>query len=268
MQRPAQPQEFEIVRRTPSPALAGVVTDIASYRELAPGAFRQWEPASLVVPLVIGFDGPFDVGIGTAPTLPWQSFVAGLWAGPVAIESRGDACCLQVNFTPLGARRFFGLPMSELASRMVEPEQVLGPAFSALRDRLGDTAGWPERFAMVEAFIAGRLERAALPPLQVELAYRRIVETGGQARISRIAAGVEWSRKHLAEKFVDQVGLTPKAVARIVRLERAIAMARSGAAGGLADVAAACGFADQPHLNAEFRVLAGATPMEFFARAA
>jgi len=257
-----------MMRRAPVAALAGIVTDIAGYREMERGNFRQWEPASLVVPLVISFAGPFGIGIGSGAVIPWRSFAAGLWAGPVTIESGGDAWCLQVNFTPLGARRFFGVPMSEIARRLVEPEVLLGPAFLSLRDRLGDMPDWEARFRLVESFIAARLLQAPAPSAQVAQAYRHIVASGGRALISRVAAEVAWSRKHLAEKFADEVGLTPKTVARIVRLERAIALSRAGTEAGWADIAAACGFADQPHLAGEFQALAGATPTEFMARAA
>ena len=52
----------------------------------------------------------------------------------------------------------------------------------------------------------------------------------------------------------------PKAVARVLRFERALRLLREGRA--LADVAYDCGFADQPHLNREFRALGGSTPGE------
>lgn len=48
------------------------------------------------------------------------SFVAGLTDGPVVVEHGGTARCLQVDLTPLGARRLLGRPMSEIANRVVE----------------------------------------------------------------------------------------------------------------------------------------------------
>lgn len=260
--------DYELVRRPAGAQLAGVITDMTGYREMQRGSFRQWEPASLVVPLIISFAGPFGIGIGSETVVPWRSFAAGLWAGPVTIESSGDAFCLQVNFTPLGARRFFGLPMSELTRRIVEPEALLGSSFRSLREQLGEIPDWESRFRLVENFIAERLLQGAETSPQVAHAYHKIIASGGQARIARIAGDVEWSRKHLAEKFTEQIGLTPKTVARIARLERAIALSRAGTETGWADIAAACGFADQPHLVGEFQALAGASPTEFMARAA
>ncbi len=97
---------FDMLRRVPEPRLSGVVTDICGYRETAPGHFRNTEHASLTVPLVISFAEPFAIGLGRNPgdNDRFASFAAGLYAGPVVIESFGAACCVQVNFTPLGAR--------------------------------------------------------------------------------------------------------------------------------------------------------------------
>ena len=47
-------------------------------------------------------------------------------------NSFGAAHCLQINFTPLGARRFFGMPMSEFTDRMVTLDDMLGQRRHAL----------------------------------------------------------------------------------------------------------------------------------------
>ena len=147
---------FEMVRRAPGPGLRGAVTDICGYRETAPGHFRNVEYASLTVPLVISFAEPFAIGLGKDPADNdrFASFAAGLYAGPVVIESFGGACCIQINFTPLGARRFFGRPMSELTDRMIGLDDVLGVEGIALREKLGNALDWSKRFAIAEAFVA------------------------------------------------------------------------------------------------------------------
>ncbi|UCI23343.1 helix-turn-helix domain-containing protein [Mesorhizobium sp. B2-8-5] len=252
---------FEMVRRKPPASLAGIVTDICGYRETLPGHFRIVEYASLTVPLVISFAEAFAIGLGHSPgdNDRYASFAAGLHAGPVMIESFGGSCCVQVNFTPLGARRFFGLPMSELRDRMVGLDDALGFDGMALRERLGEASDWNARFDIAEGFIAGRLAEAnALSP-EIAWAYRTVIMSGGRTRVSALAGEIGWSRKHLAARFTDAIGIGPKTLSRIVRFNRALSLSRRQE-DDWAGIAADCGYADQSHLVREFRQLAGETP--------
>jgi AraC-like DNA-binding protein len=70
-----------------------------------------------------------------------------------------------------------------------------------------------------------------------------------------------WSRRRLAARFREAVGLPPKTVARLLRLDRAIELAGSGMA--WAEVAYACGYFDQSHLVNEFRRITGASPTQY-----
>lgn len=258
---------FEMVRRAPSHRLQGAVTDMCGFRETMPGHFRAIEYASLTVPLVISFAEPFAIGLGRNPrdNDRFASFAAGLYAGPVVIESFGGACCVQINFTPLGARRFFGRPMSELTDRMVGLDDVLGVEGIALRQRLGNAPDWNSRFAIAEAFVGDRLATVDRTQAEMVWAYETIVSTRGRTRISTLAEKLGWSRKHLTGKFSDAVGTGPKTLSRIVRFNHALGLSRQ-ANSDWADIAAECGYADQAHLVREFRDLAGVTPTTFAAR--
>ncbi|MDX8433958.1 MULTISPECIES: AraC family transcriptional regulator [Mesorhizobium] len=252
---------FEMVRRAADASLAGAVTDLCGYREMLPVRSRNVEYASLTVPLVISFAEPFAIGLGRDPgdNDRFASFAAGLFAGPVVIQSFGGACCVQINFTPLGARRFFGLPMSELTDRMVGLDDVLGLEGIALRERLGEARDWDTRFAIAESFVAARLAEAKRMSAEIAWAYRQVIGSGGRTRVSLLADELGWSRKHLAAKFSDAIGIGPKTLSRIVRFNRALSLSKHQL-DDWAGIAADCGYADQAHLVREFRDLAGETP--------
>ncbi len=73
------------------------------------------------------------------------------------------------------------------------------------------------------------------------------------------------SRFELIRRFRQQNGLTPHAFQRDLRVDRARAMLAGGVPPGA--VAAACGFADQPHLSRVFKRMVGVSPGAY-ARAA
>ena len=260
------PDTYIMWRRLPHPSIADAVVDLVGYQETSRGHFRQVDAASLVVPLVIGFGEPFEIGLGRIPGISdrQSSFVGGLFGGPVVIDSFGACSCIQINFTPLGAYRFFGRAMHELSNRMVDTDDVLGPKAFALRDRLGEEADWQKRFDIVERMVRGRLRSAQLPSASAVSAYRQIVEGHGAGSIAALATRVNCSRKHLAAMFHEEVGLSPKSVARIARFNFVKRLARRG--GGWADIAAQCGYTDQPHLVREFAEFAGETPAAWKAR--
>lgn len=92
---------------------------------------------------------------------------------------------------------------------------------------------------------------------------QRLAATGGTARIGELAREVGWSHKHLITRFTQQVGLAPKAVARLVRFDRVLRALERPGAPGWERIAAEAGYADQPHLVREFRAFTGLTPTAF-----
>jgi transcriptional regulator GlxA family with amidase domain len=60
--------------------------------------------------------------------------------------------------------------------------------------------------------------------------------------------------------FNTEVGIGPKALARMVRFNRALALAKAAATPDWAGIAVECGYADQAHLVREFRGFAGSSP--------
>lgn len=257
---------FTLMKVPPPDALRGLVHDIALYAERSAAPIRQLETASLVVPVLIGFADPFELAIGRLPSPAdgFHSFTSGLTTRPVHIRSDGACACLEFTLTPPGARRFFGLPMHELTERLVGIDELGDPAIARLRQQLGNEPDWPRRHAIAEAFLVERMRGA--PPVAdaTAWAYGEILRSGGAIAIGALAERTGWSRKHLAQRFHAEVGLTPKAVARIARFNRAQEMARRGQAGWAA-IAADCGYADQAHLVRDFGALAGTTPAGWLA---
>lgn len=263
----APPAGAFLCRRRPAPAFVDDVVEITGYAERRAGHFRQSEPAALIVPMVISFGDPFAIGLGAAPGRDdrFGTFAAGLFAGPAIIESFGASACVQVNFTPLGARRFFGRPMSALSGRMIALDALLGAEGRRLRQRLGEEADWQRRLDLTERFVYTRLAARPAASAAIGHAFARLRAGTDAPRIARLAADLGWSRKHLAARFRDEVGLTPKTVARMMRFNRLLALARRDG-GGWADAAMECGYADQAHMTREFLALAGETPGAWNAR--
>ena len=236
-------------------SLHGVVRRMVGWRERG-APLRRLEPATTATPVILML-GP-RISIDGDPV---GSFAAGPYMRPVVTEHDGEQEGIQVDLEPLAARRLLGLPMSELAERCVALEDLIG---RDLTEWVADAPGWPGRFERVESALVRRLSDAAPVRGEMQWAVGRLQASGGRVRVEDLARELGWSRRHLAVQFRDALGFTPKAMARVIRFEHTLDRVRAGES--LADVAYDAGYADQAHLNRDFREFSGLTPTEYVRR--
>jgi AraC-like DNA-binding protein len=257
---------WELVLSAPNRRLAALVSDYQGYVEQgSPAPLRQQAPTTWL-PLIVNFGAAWDIADSEdGPPTTHGSFLAGLGERSSYVRATGPASCVQVNLTPLAAHMFLGVPMHELANRVVTLEDVLPHSARELTERLEDAGTWEARFELLDAVFAERLAQARQPSGEVAWAWRILERTHGKAPIGWICDRLGRSRRHLAARFREQVGLTPKTVARIFRFEHAVRLLGRGQV-SLAELAFECGYYDQAHLNREFRDFAGKPPAAFARR--
>lgn len=212
------------------------------------------------VPIVINLGDPIEVD----GAVRRDSFVAGPADRPSVVRQAGRSEGVQIDLSPLGARVLLGLPLGEISRQVVSAEELLAPM---LAERLADRSRWAARFALVDEVLLGRLADAggavAVRP-DLARAWHRLAAAHGGLDIGTLATELSCSRRHLSGRFRAELGLAPKTLARLLRFRRTLELLDAG--GALADVAAAAGYSDQPHLNRDFRAFADCTPREYLAR--
>ncbi len=245
---------WTLVRRRPARRLRPWLIEYRGYLETGGRPVRRRELPVTVIPLVLNLGPPFEAELGgRMESLP-AAFTAGLWQAPALVGSAGTAHCLQVDMTPLAARQLFGVPMAELTDRILDVDLLARGWATGLLDRLAGIVDWATRFDLLDAAFTARLA-AGLPPSAL---VARALERLPHQPIGMIARDLDTSRTRLHRLFLDQVGLPPRTVCRLLRFERATGMLCSG--WPLAEVAAASGYYDQPHFNREVRDFAGESP--------
>ncbi|MEO6880850.1 MAG: helix-turn-helix transcriptional regulator [Mycobacteriaceae bacterium] len=211
--------------------------------------------------LVIELLAPLVVE-GLGATVQAHAVVGGLHTRAAQIDATRAQEGLQYELTPPAAQALLGVPAGTLQGCVVDLRDVVGSAGDHLDDALHHAPGWRERFALVDAALLRRLSAARPGPStspEVAEAWRLVFVADGRVRIGDLAAHVGWSRRHLGSRFRLATGLTPQEAVRVARFEAARRQLLRPDRSGLADVAAACGYADQPHLAREWKRLAGCT---------
>lgn len=252
----------------PEPRLRGYVTSYQGFTEGTTGFARRREIPFAGAALIVNFGQPyrlFDPRDPTGAATQHTSFVAGLDDSYWLVEATGPTCGVEVLFTPIGAYRFFGLPMGLLTRRVVGLPDVIGTTGRRLIEQLYDAPTWEACFALLDAVIAARLAASRPPSPGAVWAWQRLSQTHGGVRIDALAAEIGWSRKHLNAQFREQIGLPPKTLARVLRFNRVIRLLEHDGP-RWSEIAHACGYYDQAHFNRDFREFSGSAPGEFLGR--
>ncbi|MEU5030714.1 AraC family transcriptional regulator [Streptomyces milbemycinicus] len=253
----------------PAPALRRYVDSYVGFdlRGLAAGV--HCGPPSRVLTAVISLSDPLEVAAGVgdgSPVTRFGSVAGGLMGRSVAIHHDGRQQGVKVALTPLGARAIYGMPAAVLAHRLVPLDELLGALGVELADRLRAASTWAERFTVLDELLLRAVGRGAgsdhvrrMRP-EVAEAWRRLVAARGCVQVGAVAAELGWSRRHLTERFRGEMGLTPKAFARVLRFEHAHDLATARDRLPWPDVATISGYADQAHLVRDWSEFTGRTP--------
>ncbi|SFF27106.1 transcriptional regulator, AraC family [Actinacidiphila alni] len=260
----------EAVRGRPASALRGLVAWYSGYRQRGVPVTRHRGLPSPYLTLILTLDEPITVAAHPDPADPpgdYAALVGGLHTTPALITVPGRQSGVQIALDPLGARTLLGLPAGALAGADLAAEDVLGPTVAEAHDLLRAAPDWPGRFAVLDAWLLGRARSDVRLAPEVRHAWHLLAATGGSIGVAALAAGTGWSERRLRDRFAAEVGLSPKAAARVIRFDRTRRglAARPGTEGGLARLAADRGYFDQAHMDREFRAMAGCPPTAWLA---
>lgn len=178
---------------------------------------------------------------------------------------QGELETFAIMFQPDGLHRLFSVPMHELTDRSYEAQSVLGSFISDLREHVGNTWSFMERVDIVNQMFLCQALRA--PGFDgVAAAAHRILLAGGRVGIPNLAGMSGLGSRQFERRFVRQVGMRPKLLARIARFEAALETKARFAARSWTAVAHDFGYYDQMHMVHDFQEFTGITPTETLAQ--
>jgi AraC-like DNA-binding protein len=185
--------------------------------------------------------------------------VAGPDTGPYVGRSAPGASFVGLRFDPGIGPTVLGVPADALTDRRLPASDLWPtPYVDELTERLA-AADRPGR--VLESIAIERLTRVG-PADPVATAIADDLRAGRS--VAETARQTGFSERQLHRRCLAAFGYGPKTLARVLRLGRALTLARSGMP--LADVGVNAGYADQAHLSREVRSLTGVSPRTLLAQ--
>ncbi|MBK3626711.1 helix-turn-helix transcriptional regulator [Streptomyces sp. MBT49] len=255
---------WEFVLAAPHPRLRPGVLGYRGIRVAMNRPRRRLETPIGASTLLLGFEQPVRISRAGRPADTLVSVYCGPTTTPAVGEHGGRFSGVEVLMAPWAGFALFGTPQHELADRTVDPDVLPHGRSAPLRElaaALAASPGWAQRFALLDEVLTHWWDSATPGSQRVVRAWSLLVRTTGAIPVPRLAEEVGWSVRQLESRFREQIGLGPKAAARVLRLQRARRFLAEGRS--VADTAALCGFYDQAHLSGEFKAMTGCTPREF-----
>jgi AraC-like DNA-binding protein len=252
---------FDFRMRTPPGELGRAVASTWYARGTVPYRRERVAPTGSTVAVIVLGEAILETAGGprAVPLRADEGFLIGPHDRPVTNEPTGETFAVGIVTTPVGARAALGVDPAGIAGRVVDLATAW-PAATALRAGLLARATDPE--AMLDAVEAALRATLALDVPGLDRCERAVAMLAADPvrPIAEIAAELRISHGHLDREFTRIVGLSPRRLARLLRVDRLLAALEVETPVRWADVAADLGWTDQSHLIRDVRRHTGTTP--------
>lgn len=193
-----------------------------------------------------------------------RAMVLGQTLAPFFIEPTGYVNTFAIRFYPYGFANFVTTPIEQLANK----ETPLTSLFEAsivneLERSIIDAEDTKQRIVVIEKFLLERLNEQSTIDTIVKQTVDALLTSNGTAAITTILKDDLSKRRQLERNFKKQIGVSPKQLGKVIRLQSALKMLLNKETDSLTKIAYESDYFDQAHFNKDFKEFTGISPTAF-----
>jgi AraC-like DNA-binding protein len=192
-----------------------------------------------------------------------RCFVFGQITLPLDIEPTGDIGIFAIRFYPEGFAPFATMPISQMENRAVPLEELFGDEGHRLGDAILRANSNEYRVGIVETFLLSKFTPESID-LIAKSTVAVLMHFNGQTSIDELSAHFKINRRLLERKFSSIIGLSPKQLSKMIRLQATLKMLANKQFTSLTSVALEGNYYDQAHFIKDFKEFTGMTPKNFY----
>jgi AraC-like DNA-binding protein len=171
----------------------------------------------------------------------------------------GNVDAFTIVFLPGAISMLFGVPAVALTDGDFNGEDVLGYRITELYARLGEVSEFHDRVQIADSFLTA-IRPATESVSAIVRTARTMIRNNGAVRISEIAHQTGLGVRQFERRFHQEIGISPKLYARIIRFEAALQRRTVLPTTSWTDIAHDLGYHDQMHMVHDFTRLSGNSP--------
>ena len=193
-----------------------------------------------------------------------RSMVLGQTIEPFYIQPTGYVNTFAIRFYPYGFANFVTTPIKNLANKETPIAELFEQTTAyELERRIIRATNTQQRIEIVETFLLNKLNEKNTIDNIVRSTIDALLATGGNSPINAILKEDLSKRRQLERKFLKQIGISPKQLGKVIRLQTALKMLLNEKTETFTQIAYESAYYDQNHFIKDFKEFTGTTPKEF-----
>lgn len=193
-----------------------------------------------------------------------RAIVVGQITEPFIIEPTGYVHCFAARFYPYGFANLVDMPVKDLANKETPIAGLFGEApATVLEQQIIAATDNEERIKILEAFFLERFQHKSMIDSIVTNTIDALLAAKGSTPINTLLKNDPARRRQLERKFHKQVGLSPKQLGKIIRIQAALKLLLSRQNESLTHIAYESEYFDQAHFIRDFKDFTGINPKDF-----
>gem|GEM_PF-6825282 len=200
----------------------------------------------------------------TSFTVDWETrpevFIGGPYEAGYQMKFSGTTGIFCLIFKVGKSRHFMSFGTDHLTNQLVHPEELWGQEGKELIEKIFASNGNLERIHILEEFLLSRLKPLDRTPMEQVIAI--LYSNKGITSINKLRSISGFSKTHFRRKFKEDIGLNPKQLRKIVRINAAVNCYLKNPKLNFTELAYHFDFFDQSHFIKEFKSVTGQAPRD------